>query len=96
MGSFYFYILANRPKGVLYSGSTGDLTRRLFAHKIKAVPGFTSKYGVTRLVYFEEWPSIGDARAREYKVKRWRRQWKFDLIEKLNPAWDDLTERLEL
>jgi putative endonuclease len=93
---FFVYILTNRQRGVLYVGSTGDLTRRMTEHRSKLLPGFTSAYGVVRLVYIEEYPSIAEARAREATLKRWRRAWKFDLIEKLNPDWRDLTEELQL
>ena len=93
---FFAYILTNRPRGVLYVGSTGDLIRRLSEHKSKAVPGFTNTHGVVRLVYIEEYPSVDEARAREATLKRWRRRWKFDLIEKLNPDWRDLTEELQV
>jgi putative endonuclease len=96
VSSYYFYLLANRPKGVLYAGATSDLARRMAEHKGRSIPSFTSKHGVTLLVYFEEFPSINEARAREYSVKRWRREWKFKLIEQLNPAWDDLTDKLAL
>ena len=89
---FYVYILANRPRGVLYVGVTNDLQRRMEQHKSKAVPGFTRQYGVTRLVYFEEYESIFEARQREASLKRWRRAWKFQLIESVNPEWGDLTE----
>jgi putative endonuclease len=91
---FFVYILANRQRGVLYVGVTNDLVRRLWEHKKKLTPGFTSKYGVTILVYYEECPSILDARAREHTLKRWRRAWKFDLIEKENPTWRDLGDEL--
>jgi putative endonuclease len=91
---FYVYILANRPKGVLYIGATSDLVRRVGEHKGKCVPGFTAKYGVTKLVYLEEHASILEARARERAMKRWARAWKFQLIEKQNPDWLDLSEQL--
>jgi len=95
MRSRYFvYILANRPKGVLYVGVTGDLPQRIWQHRTKAVPGFTSKYGVTRLVYCEEHASILKARERERALKRWRRARKFKLIEDVNPDWRDLTDEL--
>jgi putative endonuclease len=92
---FFVYILANRQRGVLYVGSTGNLIRRLTEHKSKLVPGFTSTYGVVKLVHFEEYPSITEARAREATLKRWRRNWKFQLVEKLNPDWQDLTEKIQ-
>jgi putative endonuclease len=93
---FYVYILANCRRGVLYVGVTNNLVRRLAEHKAKVVPGFTKNHGVVMLVYYEEYSSILEARAREGLVKRWRRTWKFDLIEKLNPDWHDLTDQLAL
>jgi putative endonuclease len=93
---YFVYILANRRRGVLYVGLTSQLINRLTAHKRKLVPGFTAKYGVIVLVYFEEYASIIEARAREAALKRWRRDWKFALIEKLNPEWRDLSSELAL
>jgi putative endonuclease len=93
---FFAYILTNRPKGVLYVGVTNNLARRIWEHRTKVVPGFTSKYGVTRLVYFEEYASILEARAREQTLKHWRRAWKFKLIEGMNPTWRDLYDELIL
>ena len=81
---------------MLYVGVTNDLARRFWEHKTKAVKGFTSKYGVIKLVYFEEYASILEARSRERALKRWRRAWKFKLIEQVNPAWRDLTDELVL
>jgi len=78
---FFVYVLANRPKGVLYVGVTSDLSRRVWQHKAKAVPGFTNRYGIARLIYYEEHASILEARERERVQKRWRRAWKFTLIE---------------
>jgi putative endonuclease len=95
-GRFFVYILANRPRGVLYIGVTNDLVRRLAAHKAKAVSGFTRTYGVVMLVYYEEFSSILEARAREATLKRWRRAWKIALVDKLNPDWRDLSEELAL
>ena len=92
----FVYILANRPKGVLYVGVTNDLGRRVWEHRTKVVPGFTSKYGVTILVYYEEYRSILDARERERVLKHWRRPWKFKLIEQVNPNWRDLYDELVL
>jgi putative endonuclease len=91
---WFVYILANEPKGVLYVGVTSDLPRRIFEHKSKVVPGFTSRYGVSRLVYYEEYSSILEARDRERALKHWRRAWKFKLIEELNLNWRDLYEDL--
>ena len=83
----FVYILANRPRGVLYVGVTGDLPRRVAVHKAKLAPGFTATYGVVNLVYYEEYPSIISARARERSLKRWRRAWKIALVEAANPDW---------
>ena len=93
-GSYYVYILASRRNGTLYIGVTNDLVRRIGEHKAKLVPGFTRRYGVDKLVYFEEYTSILEARARERTLKRWQRAWKLELIEKLNPQWRDLTDDL--
>jgi putative endonuclease len=91
---FFVYVLTNRPKGVLYVGVTNDLSRRIWEHKTKVAPGFTSKYGVTVLVYYEEFGSILEARDRERALKHWRRAWKFKLIETVNPTWRDLYDEL--
>ena len=87
-------LLSNTCHGVLYVGVTNDLARRVAQHKAKVVPGFTKTYGVLMLVYYEEYSSILEAREREARLKRWRRAWKFELIEKLNPDWRDLAEEL--
>ena len=92
---FFVYILASQRNGTLYNiGVTNNLARRMLEHKAKLVPGFTRQYGVNLLVYFEAFDSILEARAREHSLKRWRRAWKIDLIEKLNPDWRDLTDQL--
>jgi putative endonuclease len=96
MGSYFVYILASRRNGTLYVGVTNDLVRRMSEHKGKLVPGFTRKYGVDKLVYFEEFASILEARARERVLKRWDRAWKLALIEKMNPQWRDLSYELAL
>jgi putative endonuclease len=93
---FFVYILANRRRGVLYAGVSSNLIRRLTEHKAKPVPGFTKTHGIVFLVYYEEYSSILEARAREATLKRWRRVWKFDLIESLNPGWRDLAEEVAL
>jgi putative endonuclease len=93
---FFVYLLTNRPRGVLYVGVTNDLIRRLAEHKAKLVPGFTRAYGVVMLVYYEEYASILQARAREATLKRWRRAWKIELIDKFNPNWRDLSNELAL
>ena len=91
---FFVCILASKRNGTLYVGVTNNLPRRLSEHKAKLVPGFTRKYDIDQLVYFEAFGSILEARAREHSLKRWRRAWKIDLIEKLNPDWRDLTNDL--
>ena len=92
--SFFVYILASKRNGTLYVGVTNNLVRRLSEHKAKLVPGFTRKYAVDQLVYFEAFDSVLEARARERSLKSWRRAWKIALIEKLNPDWRDLTDDL--
>jgi putative endonuclease len=93
---FFVYMLTNGPRGVLYVGVTNDLIRRLSDHKTKLVPGFTKAYGVVLLVYYEEYSSILEARAREATLKRWRRAWKIALVDKFNPDWRDLPDQLAL
>ena len=93
MGREYFvYLLASRSR-VLYVGVTNDLERRVFEHKNKLVPGFTAEYDVDRLVYFESTPNVLAAIAREKEMKGWRRSRKVDLIESINPGWEDLSLR---
>jgi putative endonuclease len=92
--TFYVYILASRYRGTLYVGVSNDIARRIGEHKSGVVKAFTQRYKVHRLVYFEAYGSILEAGARERVLKRWRREWKFDLIEKLNPDWHDLTPQL--
>ena len=87
---FFVYVLASRPHGTLYIGSTSDLVRRVWDHKVKAVPGFTAKYGVDRLVWFERHDTLEAAMIRERRIKDWKRSWKIQLIEQDNPQWIDL------
>ena len=87
---FFVYILASQHYGTLYVGSTNDLARRIWEHKSGAVPGFTKKYGVDRLVWFETHETLEGALIRERQIKRWRRDWKINLIEAQNPHWVDL------
>jgi putative endonuclease len=87
---FYVYMLASRRYGTLYLGVTNDLNRRLDEDKNKLIPGFTAKYGVDRLVWFEGHDNPADAIAREKQLKKWRRDWKIRLIEEENPLWLDL------
>ncbi len=87
---YWVYILASGLGGTLYIGVTGDLVRRVFEHRSKAVPGFTRTYGVDRLVHFEVYDDVEQAILREKRLKKWRRAWKIQLIEAQNPNWDDL------
>jgi putative endonuclease len=90
--SFYVYIVASRIGGTLYVGATNDLVRRVAEHRLELVDGFTKKYGVHRLVYFEQFDDAENAIRREKRLKRWNRDWKIRLIEKFNPNWDDLAD----
>lgn len=87
---FYVYILASQKQGTLYLGVTNDLVRRVYEHKEKLLPGFTSRYDVRRLVWFEAYDDPTSAIEREKEIKKWRRKWKIELIEKENPDWKDL------
>ena len=87
---YYVYILASGPRGTLYIGVTNDLVRRVHQHRNAFVPGFTAKYGVHLLVYFEIFDDVLQAIAREKRLKRWQRAWKIELIEKQNEDWHDL------
>lgn len=86
----YVYLLTNKHNNVLYTGVTNDLIRRIYEHKAKLVKGFTQKYNVDRLVYYEACDNIVLAIEREKKIKGWSRQKKNDLVNALNPSWDDL------
>ena len=88
--SYYVYLLASGKYGTLYVGVTSDLVRRVYEHKAKAAPGFTSRYGVDRLVWFECYDDPATAITREKEIKKWRRDWKITLIEKDNLDWRDL------
>ena len=90
----YVYVLASRRNGTLYTGVTSDLPGRLYEHQNNLTPGFTSKYDVKTLVWFEEHDLITDAIAREKTIKKWPRQWKIDLIETMNPDWQDISHYL--
>jgi len=87
---FYVYLLASKPYGTLYIGMTSNLTRRVWHHKTRSVPGFTDRYGVDRLVWFERQASAEAAMRREKQIKDWKRDWKINLIERDNPRWIDL------
>ena len=88
------YILASKRNGTLYTGVTSDLNKRIYEHKNNLVEGFTKKYDVHRLVYFEPCEDMVSAIAREKQIKKWNRQWKLRLIEEHNPEWRDLYEGL--
>ncbi len=87
--AFYVYILASRKNGTLYVGVTSDLIKRVWQHKNSVVEGFTSKYTVHNLVYFEQYANAESAIRREKRLKSWKRQWKLELIDKTNPQWLD-------
>ncbi len=88
------YILASQRNGTLYVGVTSDLVKRIWEHKNDQVEGFTKKYAVHLLVYFEQGESMMAAIAREKQIKQWNRSWKIELIESLNPEWRDLWEEI--
>ena len=91
---FCVYILASKRNGTLYIGVTSQLATRVWQHKSKVVEGFTTKYGVDKLVYYEAHGSAEAAIVREKQLKKWRRSWKIELIEGLNPDWRDLDDEL--
>ncbi len=88
--SFYVYLLANRRNGTLYVGMTDDLAKRVWMHRIGALPGFTKQYGIKMLVWYEQHESRESAFEREHQIKKWNRSWKLRLVEEMNPAWRDL------
>jgi putative endonuclease len=91
----YLYILASRRNGTLYVGVTSDLVKRIEEHRQKLVDGFTKKYEVTNLVYFETFEDIREAIIREKQIKGWTRKWKTELIQSNNPYWHDLYEDIQ-
>ena len=95
MREYYVYIMASLTR-VLYTGVTSDLEKRVSQHKLKLIPGFTSKYNVTRLVYYETTPDVRAATAREKEIKGWVRRKKVALIEATNPTWEDLSADWQL
>ena len=90
MSDYFVYILTNKRNGTLYTGFTSDLLSRVYAHKNDIVKGFTKKYGIHKLVYFEQCDDYDAALQREKQIKEWKRSWKLELIEKVNPLWQDL------
>ena len=91
MKDYYVYIITNNKK-TLYIGVTNNLQRRIYEHKNKLIDGFSKKYNLNKLVYFESCSEIKDAIKREKQLKNWHRKWKINLIESINPNWDDLSE----
>jgi putative endonuclease len=91
-----YYVYASRRNGTLYIGVTNDLARRVWEHREGLAEGFTKDYGIKRLVYFETFEDINAAIHREDRLKKWKRQWKIDLIQARNPLWDDLYETLNI
>jgi putative endonuclease len=91
---FYVYMLASRKHGTLYIGVTNDLVRRVHQHKAKVIPGFTTKHGVNKLMYYEIFDNPTAAIEREKQLKKWHREWKIRTIEHENPNWDDLSANL--
>jgi putative endonuclease len=94
MKAYYVYIMASRRNGTLYIGVTNDIIRRVYEHKNNLIAGFTSKYGIHNLVYYEQFDNIELAIQREKRLKKWNRKWKLELIEKENSNWKDLYEDL--
>ena len=90
MKDYYVYILSNNSK-TLYIGMTNNLSRRIYEHKHKFVEGFSKKYNLNKLVYYETTTDVNSAIKREKQLKNWHRQWKINLIESVNPNWDDLS-----
>jgi len=92
--AYYVYITASRKDGAIYVGVTNDIVRRIYEHRIKAVPGFPSKYNITRLVWFEIYDDPISAISREKELKKWKRSWNTQLIEAQNAEWKDLYESI--
>ena len=92
--NYYVYILASRKDGAIYVGITNDIVRRIYEHRTKVIQGFTSKYNITRLVWFEIYDDPISAISREKELKNRKRAWKVQLIEAQNPQWEDLYESI--
>ena len=90
---YYVYILTNKSNKVIYIGVTNDLERRMFEHKNKLVEGFTKRYNLMKLVFYEVTEDVESAISREKQLKNWHRDWKINLINQFNPEWEDLSER---
>ena len=92
MKLWYIYIMSNKHQGVIYVGVTDNLTERVKEHKLKVYPNsFTAIYNLDKLIYFEEWENGFDAIEREKQLKKWKREWKVNLIEDMNPKWMDIS-----
>jgi putative endonuclease len=92
MNQYFVYILTNKSNKVLYIGVTNNLERRMYEHRNAMIDGFTKRYNLTKLVYFEETSDVTSAIEREKQLKNWHRDWKISLINQFNPNWDDLSE----
>jgi len=90
MEQYYIYLLASRRNGTLYIGVTNNLVKRIWQHKNNIIEGFSKKYNIHKLVYYETTADVNSAITREKQMKKWNRQWKIELIEKHNPNWEDL------
>ena len=90
----WLYLLASKRNGTLYLGVTSELRSRIWQHRTAAIEGFSKQYGCNRLVWIEHYPNLHDARVREAQMKKWKRAWKLELIEKYNPDWRDLWDDL--
>lgn len=95
MKHYYIYILANQKNGTLYIGLTSDIIKRIWQHQNDLIDGFTKKYSIHRLVYFEEVGDVRSAISREKQLKGWKRCWKIELIEQNNPNWDNLSSDIQ-
>lgn len=91
---FYVYLLTNRPYGTLYVGITNDIVRRAWEHRHDVVPGFTHEHGLHRLVWYEQHATALEAIRREKLIKKWHRDWKVNLVQRMNPGWEDLFESI--
>ncbi len=91
---YFIYILASKKNGTIYIGVTNNLAKRVYEHKNNLIKGFTQKYNVHHLVYYEVFDDVYEAITREKRLKKWKRQWKIELIRKFNPEWKDLYEKI--
>jgi len=97
MKQWYVYIMSNRPKEVLYIGVTNNIEERVKEHKLKVYPkSFTARYNCDKIIYFEEFDNGVDAEKRERRFKKWKRKWKIELIEEMNPSWAELSANWNL